>query len=53
LLPQALRRLDQQALLRALDKAAQIDRMAKGLSKGDVWDALLDLGMSLMPGQRA
>jgi DNA polymerase-3 subunit delta len=52
LLPQALRRLDQQALLRALDKAAQIDRMAKGLAKGDVWDGLLDLGMSLMPGQR-
>jgi len=49
LLPQALRKLDQQQLLLALGKAAQVDRMAKGLSKGDVWDALLDLGMSLMP----
>ena len=49
LLPQALRRLDRQGLLRALDKAAQIDRMAKGLAKGDVWDALLDLGLQLMP----
>ena len=48
-LPQALRRLDQQQLLLALTKAAHVDRMAKGLSKGDVWDALLDLGMTLMP----
>jgi hypothetical protein len=23
--------------------------MAKGLARGDIWDALLDLGMSLMP----
>ena len=49
LLPQALRKLDQQQLLLALKKAARVDRMAKGLSKGDVWDALLDLGMTLMP----
>ena len=49
LLPQALRRLDQQQLLVALRNAARVDRMAKGLAKGDVWDALLDLGMSLMP----
>jgi DNA polymerase-3 subunit delta len=49
LLPQALRRLDRQGLLRALTKAARVDRMAKGLAKGDVWDALLDLGMELMP----
>ena len=49
LLPQALRKLDQQQLLLALKKAARVDRMAKGLLRGDVWDALLDLGMSLMP----
>jgi DNA polymerase-3 subunit delta len=49
LLPQALRRLDQQQLLGALNKAARADRMVKGLLRGDVWDALLDLGMSLMP----
>jgi DNA polymerase-3 subunit delta len=36
-------------LLRALAQAAEIDRMVKGLAKGDVWDSLLDLGMSLMP----
>ncbi|NIO43868.1 MAG: DNA polymerase III subunit delta [Burkholderiales bacterium] len=49
LLPQALHRLDQQQLLAALDKASWVDRMAKGLVKGEVWDALLDLGMTLMP----
>ena len=49
LLPQALRKLDQQQLLLALRKAARVDRMAKGLTKGDVWDALLDLGLTLMP----
>ena len=49
LLPQALRKLDQRRLLRAIAHAAEIDRMVKGLAKGDVWDSLLDLGMSLMP----
>ena len=49
LLPQALRRLSQHQLLSALNKASRVDRMAKGLAKGDVWDALLDLGLALMP----
>ncbi len=49
LLPQALRKLDQRQLLRSLTRAAEIDRMVKGLAKGDVWDSMLDLGMSLMP----
>jgi DNA polymerase-3 subunit delta len=49
LLPQALRKLNQRQLLRSLTRAAEIDRMVKGLAKGDVWDSLLDLGMSLMP----
>jgi len=49
LLPQALRKLDQIQLLHALARAAEIDRMVKGLAPGDVWNALLDLGMSLMP----
>lgn len=49
LLPQALRKLDQGRLLNALMRAAEIDRMVKGLAKGDVWDSLLDLGLSLMP----
>jgi DNA polymerase-3 subunit delta len=49
LLPQAIRKLDQRQLLRALARAAEIDRMVKGLARGDVWDSLLDLGMCLMP----
>ena len=49
LLPLAVRRLSQPQLLQALAKAAQIDRMAKGLSRGDVWDGLASLGMALMP----
>ena len=49
LLPQALRKLDQRKLLSALARAAEIDRMAKGLAEGDVWDSLLGLGLSLMP----
>ncbi len=49
LLPRALRRLDQPQLLIALRHAARVDRMAKGLAKGDAWDALMELGMSLMP----
>lgn len=49
LLPQAVRRLSQTQLLHALSKAAQVDRMAKGLSRGDVWDGLASLGMALMP----
>lgn len=49
LLPQALGKLTRKQLLRSLTHAAEIDRMIKGLAKGDVWDSLLDLGMSLMP----
>jgi DNA polymerase-3 subunit delta len=49
LLPQALSRLDQKQLFVALRNAARVDRIAKGLAKGDVWDALLKLGLSLMP----
>jgi DNA polymerase III subunit delta len=49
LLPGALGRLGQRELHRVLDRAAQVDRMIKGLSGGDVWDALLGLGLALMP----
>jgi DNA polymerase-3 subunit delta len=48
LMPVALRRLSQTRLIAALRRAADIDRMIKGLAKGDVWDALLQLGMELM-----
>src|SRR4051812_7636530 len=48
LMPGALRRLQQSQLLAALRDAARIDRMIKGLADGDVWDALLQLGLDLL-----
>ena len=47
LMPAALRRLTQSQLVAALRHAAEIDRMIKGLASGDVWDALLQLGLAL------
>ncbi len=53
LMPPALRRLSQAQLLAALRRAADIDRMIKGLANGDVWDGLLQLGLELMaPAQQ-
>jgi DNA polymerase III subunit delta len=48
LMPAALRRLTHSQLVAALRCAAEIDRMIKGLANGDVWDALLQLGLALM-----
>lgn len=48
LLPAALRRIDAPRLLEVLCQAASADRMIKGLAPGDVWDALLQLGLALM-----
>jgi DNA polymerase-3 subunit delta len=50
-MPKALDRLNRRTLLAVLAQAAQVDRMIKGLRKGDVWDALLALGLSLIPGR--
>ena len=47
LMPAAMRRLSQSQLIAALRRAADIDRMIKGLASGDVWDALLQLGLEL------
>jgi len=47
LIPAALRRLTQAQLVAALRHAADIDRMIKGLASGDLWDALLQLGLEL------
>lgn len=41
----AARRLPRDALEAALAHAAAIDRMVKGLAKGDAWDELLQLGL--------
>jgi DNA polymerase-3 subunit delta len=47
LLPKALRRFDRTQLEDTLLFAAHVDEMVKGLVKGDVWDALLELGLML------
>jgi DNA polymerase-3 subunit delta len=51
----ALRRLPAALLQQALQEAAAIDRMVKGLRSrkhaGDPWDALLQLGLMLAQGQ--
>ena len=48
LMPRSLDRLTSAELIGALRRAAEVDRMIKGLADGDVWDALLQLGLSLM-----
>lgn len=48
LMPRALKRLTSAELIGALRRSAEVDRMIKGLADGDVWDALLQLGLSLM-----
>lgn len=54
LMEPALRRLSLPALERALQEAAQIDKMIKGLRAkafaGDAWDALLQLGLKVARG---
>jgi len=48
LMPRTLQRLTTIQLVASLRRAAEVDRMIKGLADGDVWDALLQLGLSLM-----
>jgi len=48
LMPSALNRLTSAELIGSRRRAAEVDRMIKGLADGDVWDALLQLGLSLM-----
>jgi len=51
----ALRRLPTALLQEALQEAASIDRLVKGLRSkkhaGDAWDALLQLGLTLAQGR--
>ena len=53
LLPQALRRLQPAEVEEALLHAAAVDRVSKGLVRGDVWEELLRLGLRLMPAPPA
>ena len=45
LLERAAKRLAPAAVDEALDHCARVDRLAKGLGKGDVWDELLQVGL--------
>lgn len=47
LVEQALKRTSEARLLQGLKQAAGIDRMIKGLARGDVWDELLQLGLTM------
>jgi DNA polymerase-3 subunit delta len=47
LVGRAAKRLGRETLLAALSHAARIDRMVKGVAKGDAWDELLQLGLRL------
>ncbi|MEW6314527.1 MAG: DNA polymerase III subunit delta [Pseudomonadota bacterium] len=49
----ALPRFSRRQLENALRHAARLDRMIKGLGKGDVWDELLQLGLRLCPLPKA
>jgi DNA polymerase-3 subunit delta len=45
LVGRAARRMAREALLAALKHAAFIDRVSKGVARGDTWDELLQLGL--------
>ena len=45
LVGRAARKFPRAALLSALEHAAAVDRMVKGIVKGDAWDELLQLGL--------
>lgn len=47
LLPASVRRFTSRELEDTLLHAARVDRMIKGLSRGDAWDELLQLGLRL------
>jgi DNA polymerase-3 subunit delta len=45
LVGRAAKSVPRAALLSALEHAAGVDRMIKGIAKGDAWDELLQLGL--------
>ncbi|HEY7674479.1 MAG TPA: DNA polymerase III subunit delta [Burkholderiales bacterium] len=47
LVSRAAKKLPRRALLAALEHAARIDRVVKGVESGDPWDELLQLGLRL------
>ena len=53
LMQQNMRRFSSRQVTQALRHAAAIDRMVKGLAKGDVWDELLQLSMRFKRASQA
>lgn len=53
LVGRAAQRLSRSVLHAALSRAARIDRVVKGVAKGDVWDELMQLGLALGAGRPA
>jgi DNA polymerase-3 subunit delta len=49
----ALRRLSRASVEAALSHASRIDRVSKGIARGDAWDEFLILGMTLTTDARA
>lgn len=47
MIERAIKRVSVQTLSDALLKAAQCDRMIKGVARGDVWDELMTLGLRI------
>ncbi|WP_028454684.1 DNA polymerase III subunit delta [Chitinilyticum litopenaei] len=52
LLPRALDRLSASMLRQALDQAARIDRLNKGIGHGDAWDLLREMCLPLLAGRK-
>ena len=52
LMPASARRLSARELEDTLLHAVRVDRMIKGLSRGDVWDELLQIGLRLLGSSR-
>jgi DNA polymerase-3 subunit delta len=52
LMPASARRFTARELEDTLLHAARVDRMIKGLSRGDVWDELLQIGLRLLGPSR-
>ena len=52
LLPASARRLTTRELEDTLLHAGRVDRMIKGLSRGDVWDEMLQIGLRLLGPSR-
>ncbi|MDP1559524.1 MAG: DNA polymerase III subunit delta [Nitrosomonas sp.] len=52
LMEHAAKRIGLDSLIRALLHAAKIDKISKGVSKGDTWDELLQLGQYFIENKR-